>query len=92
MKHLKSKEQFNESNLVSNLKEDEISELLKDLDIDSLFSLAEDLLGYDEVEGSEWNDVKNDLDGDEIFDWIVSKYLKVGITKSELLDVIETYN
>ena len=92
MKHLKSKEQFNESNLVSNLKEDEISELLKDLDIDSLFSLAEDLLGHDEVEGSEWNDVKNDLDGDEIFDWIVSKYLKVGITKSELLDVIETYN
>jgi hypothetical protein len=91
MKHLKSKEQFNESIVVKNLTKIEISELLEDLDIDSLFSIADDLLGLDEVEGDEWHDTKNDLDKDEILDWVSDKFARNGITKPELLDVIETY-
>lgn len=92
MKYLKSKEQFNESIDVKNLTSDEINEILIGLDDDVLFDIADDLIGYDEEDGDEWQESKNDLSTSDILNWVIEKFTRNGITKPELLDVIETYN
>lgn len=92
MKYLKSKEQFNESIDVKNLTSDEINEILIELDDDVLFDIADDLIGYDEEDGDEWQESKNDLSTSDILNWVIEKFTRNGITKPELLDVIETYN
>ena len=92
MKYLKSKEQFNESTDVKNLTSDEINEILIGLDDDVLFDIADDLIGYDEEDGDEWQESKNDLSTSDILNWVIEKFTRNGITKPELLDVIETYN